>query len=104
MCLYGNEQSIETNALLLKCGDSDVKIVTTAIQEMSERNLLPGHARFSSFNVHKIGEVKYINMIKHHNRHGNKTQILSIADITTPDLETFLMQNIEGTTLSQIFF
>lgn len=70
---------------------------------MRERNILPGYALFRSFKVHKIGEVKYINIIKHHNRHVNNTQILSIADIRTPYLETVLMQKIEGTTLGQTF-
>ena len=85
--------------MFLTCGDSDKHIVTKAVNEMSDKKLLPGNAMFSSFNVYNIGELKYINMLKNHNRFVNNTQILSIADITTKDLEQVLVQKIEPSTI-----
>ena len=64
--------------------------VSKAVMEMSNKNLLPGTAKFCGFDVHRVGEVTYRHILNAHTKYVNNTKLTTIEDIHTPDLEKVL--------------
>lgn len=86
----GTTDRIEILSIFLTCGNDDVKLVTTAIVEMSKKNLLPGNSKFCGFDFHGAGEIAYRKILNYHTTHIKATKISSIFNIHTLDLEQVL--------------
>lgn len=83
MYYLGTHDRIATKLMFFTCGDSNVRLVTNSIQEMSYRILVPGGAHFCGFEAHGVGEIPYRNLLNDHTRHINETKIMSIENVTT---------------------
>lgn len=101
MHFLGNKDRIETQFMFLTCGD--VKLVTTAVQEMIKKLLLPGVSRFCGVDVHGAGELVYRRLLNDHAKHINDAKINTIVYIHTPDLETFLSQKRNGFSIKEAY-
>ena len=92
----GDKNRVTSNVLIVTCANDDVKVVTTALGEMTTKKLLPGHAAFCSLNIYGFGVEEYKKLLNGNNHYINNTKNLAMINVNTIDFEKVLQATSGG--------